>query len=129
VVAASDAVVSPTYVVDLVNATLDLLIDLEAGIWHLSNIGASSWAALAQRAAALAGLRTELIDAVPTLALGYPARRPRYSVLASERGTVMPSLEDALGRYMHDSLTEATRHDRRSPGTPAEGRRRSGRAA
>lgn len=129
VVAASDAVVSPTYVVDLVNATLDLLIDVETGIWHLSNIGASSWAALAQQVATLAGLPPALINPVPTLALGYAARRPRYSVLASERGAVMPSLENALNRYMHDSLTEATRRDRRTPGTPAEGRRRSGKAA
>jgi dTDP-4-dehydrorhamnose reductase len=35
--AAGDMTVSPTYVPDLVNACLDLLIDKECGIWHLTN--------------------------------------------------------------------------------------------
>ena len=49
-VASRDAVVSPTYVLDLVHASLDLLIDGERGIWHLANRGALDWAALARRA-------------------------------------------------------------------------------
>src|SRR5262249_23296421 len=53
--AADDVVISPTYVPDLVQATLDLLIDAERGIWHLANGGAMSWAALAQHVAELAG--------------------------------------------------------------------------
>jgi dTDP-4-dehydrorhamnose reductase len=36
--AAQDIIVSPTYVPDLVNASLDLLIDSETGLWHLANI-------------------------------------------------------------------------------------------
>jgi dTDP-4-dehydrorhamnose reductase len=127
--AASDAMVSPTYVVDLVNVTLDLLIDREAGLWHLSNRGASSWAALARRVAALAALPPGLIEPVPTAAFGYAARRPRYSVLASERGGAMPTLDNALSRYMHDTLAEATREDRRLAGAPLEGRRRPREAA
>jgi dTDP-4-dehydrorhamnose reductase len=35
--AASDVTISPTYVPDLVHTALDLLIDGEAGIWHLAN--------------------------------------------------------------------------------------------
>ena len=31
--------VSPTYVPDLVNACLDLLVDRENGIWHIANSG------------------------------------------------------------------------------------------
>ena len=38
--AAADIVVSPTYVPDLVHATLDLLLDGETGLWHLANDGA-----------------------------------------------------------------------------------------
>jgi dTDP-4-dehydrorhamnose reductase len=34
---------SPTYVPDLVNAALDLLVDEEKGIWHLCNDGLVSW--------------------------------------------------------------------------------------
>ena len=43
-VADVDCTISPTYVPDLVNAALDLLIDGETGIWHLANRGAVSWA-------------------------------------------------------------------------------------
>ncbi|NJK97113.1 MAG: sugar nucleotide-binding protein [Bacteroidales bacterium] len=33
---ASDIIISPTYIPDFVNMALDLLIDNESGIWHLS---------------------------------------------------------------------------------------------
>ena len=33
---------------------------------------------------------------------GLPAQRPRYSVLGSERGEVMPDLDSALGRYFSE---------------------------
>jgi dTDP-4-dehydrorhamnose reductase len=114
VVAAIDNVVSPTYVVDLVNTTLDLLIDGEHGIWHLTNAGGISWAAFARRIAALTRMPAELIDAVPASTLGQTARRPRYAVLARERAGIMPTLEDALERYVRDSrLEECARRERR----------------
>lgn len=100
--AANDQWVSPTYVPDLVQATLDLLIDGESGIWHLANRGAATWCDLAAMAADRAGLDVRLVQGVPGASLGQPAARPRYSVLGSERGLVMPSLEEALDRYLAD---------------------------
>jgi dTDP-4-dehydrorhamnose reductase len=100
VAAADDAVVSPTYVPDLADACLDLLIDGERGIWHLANQGALTWAELARTAAGLAGLDPTLIEARPQTSLGLTARRPPYSALDSERGRLMPTLSDALHRYM-----------------------------
>jgi dTDP-4-dehydrorhamnose reductase len=100
--AADDALVSPTYVPDLVNAALDLLIDEEEGVWHLANGGATTWADFARGAAALAGLDSDLIEACPTASLGLVAPRPAYSVLASERGNLLPTLDDALGRYVRE---------------------------
>jgi dTDP-4-dehydrorhamnose reductase len=97
--AANDLVVSPTYVPDLVNATLDLLIEDESGLWHLANAGGTSWADFARCAAEMAGLDMSLIIDKPASALGYVARRPRYSALTSARGQIMPSLEDAIARY------------------------------
>lgn len=97
--AASDQIVSPTYVPDLCGVTLDLLIDGERGVWHLANRGAVSWAELAQLAAEAAGLDVSRVDAVPGAALGQVARRPRQAALGSERGWPMPSLDDALSRY------------------------------
>jgi dTDP-4-dehydrorhamnose reductase len=93
---ASDSViVSPTYVPDLVHATLDLLIDGEAGIWHLANQGAISWYGLAQRVAdALALDQRHLVRS---------EGEPVTTALASERGQILPSLDDAITRWMNDS--------------------------
>jgi dTDP-4-dehydrorhamnose reductase len=104
-VAADDAIVSPTYVPDLVHASLDLLIDGERGLWHLANEGATTWAALAGSVAGQAGLDASLVDARPTKSMGLAATRPAYSVLTSERGHLLPSLEDALARYFRESET------------------------
>lgn len=104
-VAASDAIVSPTYVPDLVNATLDLLIDGESGLWHLANSGAIAWADLAREVAILAGLDHTRIDARPAKELGWVAPRPVYSALSSERGALLPSLERAIDRYLSDRIS------------------------
>jgi dTDP-4-dehydrorhamnose reductase len=92
-------VVSPTYIPDLAHACLDLLIDGAHGIWHLANAGAMTWADLARNAAIRAGLDSSLVRSCSFADLGLAARRPRYSVLTSERAALMPSLDDALDRY------------------------------
>jgi dTDP-4-dehydrorhamnose reductase len=96
---ADDLVVSPTYVPDLVNVALDLLIDDERGLWHLANRGELTWFELARQVAESVGLCSSLIAGRPERALGYAATRPRYSAIASERGTLMPTLDDAIARY------------------------------
>jgi dTDP-4-dehydrorhamnose reductase len=101
--AADDTTVSPTYLPDLVDACLDLLIDGEKGIWHLANRGAITWADLARRAAHLAGLNSSLVEARPMESFGLAAPRPRYSVLSSERGSLLPPLEHALFRYIEET--------------------------
>jgi dTDP-4-dehydrorhamnose reductase len=101
--AANDVVVSPTYVPDLVDASLDLLIDGEHGIWHLANAGAVTWAELARRTATRLGLDTALVQACSQDALGLPASRPRNSALTSRRGSIMPDLDQALGRYIEEA--------------------------
>lgn len=101
-VAADDALVSPTYVPDLVHASLDLLIDGERGVWHLANPGAVTWAGLARKVAEMAGMDTYRIEGRPTSELGLAAPRPLYSVLGSERGVLLRPLDEALGRYFHD---------------------------
>ncbi|GGC16419.1 hypothetical protein GCM10011572_42200 [Pseudoduganella buxea] len=98
--AADDLVVSPTYVPDLVQTCLDLMIDRERGIWHLSNGEAVSWAELARRVCAMAGVDCSALMAQPATALDFQAAQPRFSALASERGNMMPSLDDALQRYL-----------------------------
>lgn len=97
--AASDVTISPTYVPDLVQACLDLLIDRERGVWHLANAGALTWAELARMAAKQVGLDVSLVEPRPSDAFKFPARRPAYVALASERGTLLPPLDCALARY------------------------------
>ncbi|MDY0978176.1 family 1 glycosylhydrolase [Massilia sp. CFBP9012] len=98
--AARDVTVSPTYVPDLVNVSLDLLIDRERGVWHLTNGEALSWAELARRACAAAGVSSDRLQEVSIAECGYAARRPGYSAMSSERGLLLPSLDDALKRYV-----------------------------
>lgn len=102
VVAAGDAHVSPTYVPDLVHASLDLLIDGQSGVWHLANEGAVTWAQLARHAAAIAGVREDLVIERKLADMNLPAPRPVFSVLQSERGKLLGSLEDAICRYFED---------------------------
>ncbi len=100
--AADDLVVSPTYVPDLVNATLDLLIDGESGLWHLANQGAVTWLEFARQSAALAGIDTAGLVGCPSHGLGLSAPRPAYCALGSERGLLLPALEESLGRFMNE---------------------------
>jgi dTDP-4-dehydrorhamnose reductase len=94
--APADTVVSPTYVPHLVDATLDLLIDREQGIWHLANGGAVTWLEFALQAAALSGRAPEGIQRADTMSVWGPAVRPAFSALTSVRGDVMPSLTRGL---------------------------------
>jgi dTDP-4-dehydrorhamnose reductase len=105
--AAEDVFVSPTYVPDLAHASLDLLIDAEWGIWHLANAAEISWAEFARRAADLTGQDSSLVRGRPLSELGLPAPRPAYSVLDSERGRLLPALDDALARWAREWLREA----------------------
>jgi len=95
-----DSTVSPTYVPDLVNAALDLLIDGETGIWHVANKGSISWSDLAREIASRVGMPGHLVRAATTQDLSLTARRPAYSVLGSERGSILPSLDNALDRWI-----------------------------
>lgn len=102
VMAADDTIVSHTYVPDLVNACLDLLIDGERGIWHLANVGAITWAELATRTAVLAGIDARGIVGCPMSQIGLAAQRPKYSVLSSKRGQLLPPLDEAISRYIKE---------------------------
>lgn len=97
--AADDQIVSPTYVPDLCNAVLDLLLDGEEGIWHLSNGAPVSWADFARLLANECGLDPELVVAVSAHELGWRAARPSNCALESERGSPMPSLASAVEKF------------------------------
>jgi dTDP-4-dehydrorhamnose reductase len=98
--AADDLVISPTYVPDLVNASLDLLLDGAHGLWHLANEGTYTWAELARLALRLAGLDEAGVVPRPAAHFGWAAARPRYSALGSVHGAQLPTVENALLRHL-----------------------------
>ncbi|MFN2511956.1 MAG: family 1 glycosylhydrolase [Pyrinomonadaceae bacterium] len=97
--AANDVTISPTYIPDLVNVSLDLLIDGEQGVWHLANSGALTWTELARTVAQSTGYDPNYIGACANESFGLAASRPAFSVLSSERASLMRPFEEALVDY------------------------------
>lgn len=75
----------PTFVDDLVTATLDALEVEATGILHLTNAGITTWYGLAREIADLAGLDAGRVQPVGTDSFPRPAPRPANSVLESQR--------------------------------------------
>jgi dTDP-4-dehydrorhamnose reductase len=88
-------IVSPTYVPDLVHATLDLLLDEERGIWHLSNEGALSWHEFAREFLDRAKLGSKAIVA--------RSSEPRDTSLVSARGFLLRPLPEAIDDFVTNS--------------------------
>jgi dTDP-4-dehydrorhamnose reductase len=101
--AATDQIVSPTYVPALADTVLDLLIDGEAGLYHLSNLSAVSWEDFAVMIARQFGLDETLVAGVPGAELGWRAPRPATSALGSTRSTMLGPLDRAVERF-HNEL-------------------------
>jgi dTDP-4-dehydrorhamnose reductase len=103
--AVDDVFISPTYVPDLVNTALDLLLDGESGVWNLANDAEVSWADFAREIAMRGSYNPKLINRVSLNDMAFKAMRPSYSVLRSERGTLLSPLDDALERFFsHQQL-------------------------
>ncbi len=100
----SDVVVSPTYVPDLVNTALNLLIDEETGIWHLSNQGSLTWADFASEIASRGGMEQKSFQTKKLVQMNWKAQRPFYSVLHSEKGIQLPTLDNALHRFFEEKV-------------------------
>ncbi|HZU52215.1 MAG TPA: sugar nucleotide-binding protein, partial [Sphingomicrobium sp.] len=96
VVASDRTYVSPTYVPDLVHATLDLLVDGETGIWHLTNQGAISWHQLAKEAALTARLDRKLVR----LVRAADEEEAVDTSLTSSRGLLLRPLDEALNDFV-----------------------------
>jgi dTDP-4-dehydrorhamnose reductase len=93
--ATDQMLVSPTYVPDLVHATLDLLVDDATGIWHLANRGSISWHDLALQVAREAGVDTASLVKVSGGRSGMTSR-------ATERGLILPPLDSAIERFVRE---------------------------
>jgi len=106
----SDQIGSPTFTADLAAALFSLLETRDYGLYHFANSGQCSWYEFAGeivRQARAQGLlaRTPLIKPLTTDEYPLPARRPAYSVLATDKirtttGITIPAWQDALMRYL-----------------------------
>lgn len=99
-----DRTVTPSYVVDVAEATVRLLsIRPPGGIYHCVNSGVTTWLEVAQEAARLLRREPNLIP-TPVASVSLPARRPKYCALSNEKlsavGIGMPAWQDALARYV-----------------------------
>ena len=103
--AVNDVTISPTYVPDLVNTSLDLLLDEANGIWNISNKGSVSWSVLANEVAERSGYNhPKNFKEMSLSEMGFAAARPQYSVLTTEKGFELPSLDDALERFFREQV-------------------------
>lgn len=100
----ADQALSPTYTHDLAAATLALMTEDAAGLFHLANEGECSWHEFASATVRLAGIDVPVEETATTRQPGK-AVRPPYSALASTRlgaAGVAPlrPWHDALAHYL-----------------------------
>lgn len=92
VIVAENRVCSVAYLPDCIAAALDLLVDEEAGIWHLAHEPALSLADFARTIADASGFDAGSV-------LTRPHNSPAVAPLASRRGHLLPPLISALRHY------------------------------
>lgn len=94
--AVSDQTACVTYAPDLVEAVLAMLEDGFSGLVHAVNRGPATPFEIALE---FAGTRAARVEPVKWDDLGLPAKRPVYSALVTSTRYVLPSREDAVGRW------------------------------
>lgn len=100
-----DRTVTPSYVVDVVNATATLLVgDQPYGLYHCVNSDWTTWAGLTRELARMVGLPNANITEVPLANAGLPVPRPKFAALSNAKlksvGIEMPTWQDALQRHV-----------------------------
>ncbi len=105
-----DQVGSPPYAKDLARVICDLIVTEKYGIYHVRNEGYLSWADFAEMIMKKSGLDCRIIP-VPSSEYPTPARRPLNSRLSAKSLELagiapMPSVEDALDRYLEELRIE-----------------------
>jgi dTDP-4-dehydrorhamnose reductase len=104
-----DQVLTPTYTVDLAEATRRLILTQKFGLYHLSSEGQCSWYEFTRNILAVAGVDAQL-SPVKTADFPVTVRRPSYSVLSKAKFRALslsiPSWQDALCRYLQERSTK-----------------------
>ncbi len=101
-----DRTVSPSFVDDVVTATLGLLTRAAPpGLYHCVNTGHASWADVGEAIANLLGVPASLLKPMSVRDVEMRAQRPVYCALSNAKlagalGSPMPTWEEAIGRYL-----------------------------
>jgi dTDP-4-dehydrorhamnose reductase len=99
-----DRTVSPSYVVDVAEATWHLLSTRAPyGLYHAVNSGAATWYEVGREVARILEIEADLV-AIPAADARLRANRPRYCALSNQKlaavGFRMPPWQDAVRRYL-----------------------------
>jgi dTDP-4-dehydrorhamnose reductase len=95
-----DQVGCPTYTGHLAEALVALAMSDERGALHVAGAGSCSWFEFAREIFDRAGIECH-VQPCTTEEFPRPARRPAYSVLASERSSPeLPAWQDGLEAYL-----------------------------
>lgn len=108
----ADQICTPSYTVDVAEASIKLIRTGRFGIYHLTNQGSCSWHELAATIFEKTGTQADLTP-ITSREFGAAARRPPYSVLASTayRSLELPELRswrDALAAYLEERRRRQT---------------------
>src|SRR5262249_10766166 len=101
-----DQICTPSYTVDVASAIASLILTDKYGLYHITNSGSCSWYDFAHTIFELACVKAELTS-ITSREYGAPARRPGYSVLATDKYAALglPTLRpwrDALAAYLQE---------------------------
>jgi dTDP-4-dehydrorhamnose reductase len=100
-----DRVVSPSFVNDVVAASAHLLRTQPSfGVYHCVNTGHATWFDVGREIARVLGKTEASLTPVRVREVSLPAARPVFAALSNAKlaraGFVMPSWQDAIGRYV-----------------------------
>lgn len=102
----ADRVVTPSFVDDVRDATLDLLArDVPSGLFHCVNRDEGTWADVGRHIARLLRADEDLLALTSVHDVRLRAQRPVYCALSNAKleaaiGRPMPTWQDAIGRYL-----------------------------
>lgn len=94
---------TPSYTVDVAEATAALIRAGASGLFHVTNAASCNWHEFATEIFRLAKMTPEL-TAITSAQFGAAARRPAYSVLANSAGVTMRPWQEALAAYMTERV-------------------------
>jgi dTDP-4-dehydrorhamnose reductase len=101
----ADRVVSPSFVADVADASAFVLRTRpEPGLYHCVNSGHATWLTVGQEIVKHVGGSDASLKPISVNDVKLRASRPQFAALSNEKlaraGYVMPSWQDAIGRYL-----------------------------